>query len=249
MKTRLYLIANWKMNLTPQKAVSFVKTFTKKYNQSKTVETVIAPNASFLPILQPFRKKISLAAQNISHVESGAYTGETSAEMIQPFCNYVLIGHSERRLYFFEDDELVAEKTRLALKHKLTPIVCVGESLAQRNQGKTKRVLAKQVKSALLYVPKKNRNKILFAYEPVWAIGTGKIPSFDDIEESTRFIKSLTSRKQIVLYGGSASPKNAAALLSISSVSGLLVGSASLNIKTFTALHQITRNLAVSLRK
>ena len=190
------------------------------------------------------RKKISLGSQNISSFENGAYTGELSVDMTKDYnCTYALIGHSERRHVFQEDEKTIAKKTQLSLESNMNTILCVGETIAEYNKKLTKKVILRQLKSALiksLVLLKSDHSKIIIAYEPVWAIGTGKTAGLDDISDVHSYIRNtlnkilgIKTNNIKILYGGSVNNLNASSILSLSNVNGALVGGASLNSKKF----------------
>ena len=190
------------------------------------------------------RKKISLGAQNISPYQNGAYTGELSVDMTKDYnCNYTLVGHSERRHVFNEDEKIISKKVRLSIESGMQTILCVGETMAEYNSKSTKKVILRQLKSALVKsanLIKSDHNKIIVAYEPVWAIGTGKTASLDDIRDVHGYIHNSLSKilgtktnSIKILYGGSVNNLNAASILVLSNVNGALVGGASLNSKKF----------------
>ena len=191
---------------------------------------------------------ISWGAQDVSDHPYGAYTGDVSAQMLQDFsCTYVLVGHSERRQYHQETDAVVARKARAALQAGLTPVICVGETEQERNEGKTLSVVRRQLQVVLDLL----QNQIglcLLAYEPVWAIGTGKVPSPEEAQEVHRELRlqlakfdDLAASKVAILYGGSLKPDNAENLLAMPDIDGGLVGGASLNVQEFLALCQVNQ--------
>jgi triosephosphate isomerase len=188
---------------------------------------------------------ISWGAQDVSDHPYGAYTGDVSAQMLRDFsCTYVLVGHSERRQYHQETDAVVARKARAALQAGLTPIICVGETEQERNEGKTLQVVRRQLQ-AILDLLQNQIDQCLLAYEPVWAIGTGKVPSPEEAQEVHRELRLQLAKfddsaasKVVILYGGSLKPDNAESLLAMPDIDGGLVGGASLNVQEFLALCQ-----------
>lgn len=242
------IIANWKMNKTSGQAVEFareLKEILLKRPVSATV--VIAPPFTSIGALAAELKDstILLAAQNMHPAAAGAFTGEISGEMILDMgCRYCIIGHSERRRLFGEDDALINAKIITALSYGLTPIFCIGETLAQRDSGQAFAVLTQQLKEGLNKVPASDIKKIVIAYEPVWAIGTGKTATLGQIQEAHLFIRSLLSEmygeKEAtatpIIYGGSVTSANISSLMVTSEVSGALVGSASLDLASFSAI-------------
>ena len=224
------IVGNWKMNKTAAEAVTFVKALKKKV-KSKVV--ICAPFTCLDAVSKEAKGSlVKVGAQNIASEESGAFTGEISAAMIKEFCDYVILGHSERRQHFSEKDAIINKKLKLALAHKLIPILCVGETLAERERGNTKSVVSRQLSGALEGI--KDTSKLVIAYEPVWAIGTGKNATAAQAQEAHAFIRTLIHDDAIpILYGGSVKSSNAAELLSQKDVDGALVGGASLDINEF----------------
>jgi len=222
--------ANWKMHFDMDKAEAVAKKMVDIVD-NKT-EVIVCPPFVFLERLSNIfeNSSISLGAQNMYHKEEGAYTGEISPVMlISVGCDYVIIGHSERRHIFGENDIDIHKKVISAIEHGLTPILCVGETLPQRKENEAKNVVERQVVAALDGV---DLDRIIIAYEPVWAIGTGISADVDTITEMHNFIRSLVGEVTI-LYGGSVKDKNAFELASIKDVDGFLVGSASLDADVF----------------
>lgn len=217
------IIGNWKMNGTNEFAVKFI-------NEINKIETkncvVICPPTGLIPIFKDFRYQVG--AQNCFYKNNGAFTGETSPALLKDLgCSYVLIGHSERRNIFGEKDELLYKKWESAIANNLKPVVCIGERAEEKSRWKE--VLKKQLD---LYLGK-DISTTIFAYEPVWSIGTGIIPSVDEIFEVYTFIKSVINNPQI-LYGGSVNSKNYQQILQYTD--GLLIGGASLKIEEFSVI-------------
>ncbi|UVD81974.1 triose-phosphate isomerase [Mycoplasma iguanae] len=236
---KLLIIGNWKMNKTLEETESFLKEFETLFTQEKakisqyTEFGIAAPFTS----LTAFRsqKLLNGVAQNFSHHESGAYTGEISAVMLKDLSvKYVILGHSERRTYYGETDKIVNAKMHQAIKHGLVPIVCVGETLEEYEAGKTQEVIKHQIAGSLEGL--EDYSKIVLAYEPIWAIGTGKTATPEIAQNVCQFIHSLTSKNLVVQYGGSVSPENVADLMSQSDIDGALVGGASLKPESFIKL-------------
>lgn len=237
------IAANWKMNKNREEAVSFIDEFKELVKDIKDTEIVICPSFTSLCRLKKLveNTNIKLGAQNMHFEEEGAFTGEISALMLKDFCEYVILGHSERREVFNEDDELINKKIRAALRNGLKPILCIGETLEQRESNETMDIIKNQLKNCLNDVNEKEMKNIVIAYEPVWAIGTGKNATPKQAEEVHKFIRDLLSKmydKTIaentrILYGGSMKPKNAKELLSMQDINGGLVGGASLDAKSF----------------
>lgn len=242
---RTPLIAgNWKMYKTGPEAVKTAEKLVLLCSDVQNVEIMIAPAFLCLPLVETSLKgsNVKLGAQNLHHEKQGAFTGEISADMIKAAGGeYVILGHSERRLYFGETDSLVQRKIKAAIGARLKPILCIGESETQRNEGKTISTLDKQVSNGLKGFGLDELEDLVLAYEPVWAIGTGKTASIDQVEEVHRFLRSLLEKlfskdlagKTRILYGGSVKPENAKELMGIKDVDGALVGGASLDAEKF----------------
>jgi triosephosphate isomerase (TIM) len=242
MRTPL-LAANWKMYKTPAETRSFITTFLQNALPA-TVEVAIFPPAIDLPaaIEAAQGSALHVGAQNIYFADEGAFTGEISAPMlVAAGATHVLIGHSERRQYFGETDEMVNKKLGAALRHKLIPIVCVGEHLEQRENGETEAVLRRQTSRALGNIDAAHARPIVIAYEPVWAIGTGKTATPEIAAEAHAVIRHEVAQllgKPVgaamrILYGGSVKPDNAAQLCAQPDIDGALVGGASLDPVSF----------------
>ncbi|MCX8069699.1 MAG: triose-phosphate isomerase [Thermodesulfovibrionales bacterium] len=238
-----FISANWKMNKTVDETVLFLKEFIPLVKNAKDVDIVIAPPFTALQTAFSLIKdtNINLSAQNVFYEEKGAYTGEISPSMLSEIgCSYVIIGHSERRQYFNETDEIVNKKIKIAQKYGLGIIMCIGESLSEREQGKTMEVLKRQLINGLKDISADN---LIIAYEPIWAIGTGKTATTEQAQEAHNFIrgelKSLygKSAESIrILYGGSVTPDNIKALMACPDVDGALVGGASLKADSFAKI-------------
>jgi triosephosphate isomerase len=223
------VVGNWKMNSDAQSCVSLVSNIT----ESNTVDVVICPPFPYLSIA---KTNLLLGAQNCSAFENGAYTGEVSAKMLSDIgCKYVILGHSERRQHFKENDSEVLAKAMLAHKHGLKAIICVGESLETYQSGKTEEFVSGQLTNYLDLDP----SLTIIAYEPIWAIGTGLTPTVAEVEAITKSIKQKS--KFPVLYGGSVNQKNCKDFANIKAVDGFLVGGASLDPTQF---NQITSSFA-----
>jgi triosephosphate isomerase len=246
------LAANWKMNLTHVEAESFVEAFLNEVGEVNDVEIVIIPSFTSIPTLAqasgnaPF---IRLGAQNLHWERSGAFTGEISATMLRAlFVKYVIIGHSERRSLFEETDEMVQRKVHTALEAGLRPIMCVGETLAERESDSVQRVLRRQVEEGLKGVSSDHSSEIVLAYEPVWAIGTGRTATPAQAEEVHAFLRSLlaelfdkTAADRIrIQYGGSVKPENTEDLMRQPNIDGALVGGASLDAHSFARIIRAT---------
>ncbi len=246
-KRRPIIAGNWKMNKTTVEACELVRKIAYAVINTKDRDVVVAPPFTAIPaILDVIRDtNIGLAAQNMHWEDKGAFTGEISAEMLLDLgCKYVIIGHSERRQYFGETDETVNKKIRQALNKGLLPIVCVGELLSEREAGKANEVIERQVTGAFKGVTAAEMQKIVIAYEPVWAIGTGKTATPDQANEIHAFIrrkvKSMYNADVAeglrIQYGGSVTPDNVSQLMAKPDIDGALVGGASLKPESFAAL-------------
>ena len=241
------IAANWKMNKTLSESQMFMDDISGKIPELKNAEAIICAPFPFLPALVEKAKDlaVSIAAQNMHFEDNGAYTGEVSPVMLKDLgVTHVIIGHSERREHFNETDEIVNKKVQAAWKHGLTPIVCVGETLEQREANETKQHVASQVKSALNGLTDQQVEETMIAYEPIWAIGTGKSASSEEANEVCTYIREIveeiTSKEQadriVIQYGGSVKPATIDELLQQSDIDGALVGGASLEADSFLQL-------------
>jgi triosephosphate isomerase len=241
-----YLIAgNWKMNLTAKEAKKFASDLAVNIkNTAKGIEVMIAPPFTALESVREALKGsiIKLGAQNVNENEKGAFTGEISCAMLLDLgVEYVIIGHSERRHIYKESNELINKKVLTALKNSLKPILCVGELIEEKESGRTNEIVKEQLIKGLKDVSPDNIGKIVIAYEPVWAIGTGKVATPEIAEEVHLFIRNtLTglydkniSDSMIIQYGGSVNDENAAGLMAKDNINGALVGGASLKLDSF----------------
>ncbi len=244
---RKKLIAgNWKMNLDTHKASILVHRLEENIETHKDVEVVICPSHMMLqPLnLQINKRKMRLGAQDAFYEDEGAYTGEVSAAMLSGIVDYCIVGHSERRHIFGETDDEIGRKLAAVVRNKLKPILCVGETSADRSGGETKQVLHDQIMADLRNLTAREVQDLAIAYEPVWAIGTGDFAKPDQVKEAVDFIRhnvrELYGQKAEkglrVLYGGSVKPDNAKSYIGIDGVDGLLVGGASLNYKQFSKI-------------
>lgn len=238
----IHIVGNWKMNHTLQEISDFFVEMSKMKMELKC-KAWIAPQSLHIPILKEIvftTGQIQIGAQNCSEHESGAFTGEVSPVALADLgVEFVIIGHSERRTIFGETNELLNKKVLAALKNDLKVIYCVGETLAEREANKTFAVIEEQLSVGLKNVPADKAHLLMIAYEPVWAIGTGKVATSEEAEEVHAFIRTkLTQRAQetIILYGGSVKPDNIGALLRKDNIDGALVGGASLKGPDFRAL-------------
>lgn len=243
MKARqIHIVGNWKMNQSLEDIKNFFIEFSKMKMDLKC-EAWIAPQYIHLPILKDLAfttGNIKVGAQNCSEVDSGAYTGEVSAKSLADIgADFVIIGHSERRTIFKEDNTLLNKKLLNAIANNLKVIFCVGETLDEREQGKTFTVVEKQLNEGLKNFPTDKANLLLIAYEPVWAIGTGKTATKEEAEEVHAFIREklvLELKQTVILYGGSVKPDNIDSLLHMPNIDGALVGGASLKASDFKSL-------------
>ena len=241
------MAANWKMYKTPQQAQDFLRAFLPMVEGHNRDEIAICPSFVCLPaVVEALAgNTIGVGAQNLHWEKEGAYTGEVAAGMLVAVgCTHVIIGHSERRQYFGETDETVNRKLQSALAAGLTPIVCVGEVLQERESGLTEDVLRRQCQHGLKGISGEEARKLVIAYEPVWAIGTGKTATPQIAAEAHVVIRAEAGKalgkgvaeNMRILYGGSVKPENAKALMSESQIDGALVGGASLDPKSFAAI-------------
>lgn len=240
------IAGNWKMNKTAEEAVAFVEQIREGLNATSGVDIVLCPPALAIPAVAASVKgtKIGVGAQNMFFAESGAFTGELAPNMLTPFCQYVILGHSERRAYFGETDEGVNKKIKAALAHGLTPMVCVGETLEQNEAGETHSFVSGQVKAAFAGLTAEQAIACVIAYEPIWAIGTGKTATVEQagaiiggtVRTAVAEILGNDVAQQVrIQYGGSVTEKNIAELMAHPDIDGALVGGASLK-PTFVEL-------------
>lgn len=248
MIIRKKLIAgNWKMNKTPADGVALVTELVTALGKQTDVDVVVCPPFTGLESAAKALdgSTIKLGAQNMHFEASGAFTGEVSAPMLRAiFATHVILGHSERRTLFGEQDAFINKKVIAALKNQLRPILCVGETLAEREAGTTLKVVQTQLEAGLEGVSKEQAATVVIAYEPVWAIGTGKVATTDQAQEVHAYIRGLLvklfgaaiAQRVRILYGGSMKPANAPELLSQKDIDGGLIGGASLEARSFTDL-------------
>ncbi|MBR0600258.1 triose-phosphate isomerase [Sinanaerobacter chloroacetimidivorans] len=233
-----FIAGNWKMFKTTKEAVAFADEFKKLYEQSDVLAGICAPYTQLAALVEAFKGTgIKVGAQNMHFEENGAYTGEVSADMLNEIgVEYCVIGHSERRQYFNETDETVNKKLHTAFKHNILPIVCVGEVLEERDAGKEFDVVKTQMVGALKDLTADQVASLVVAYEPVWAIGTGRTATPEQANEMCGYIRKViediygdeVSEKVIIQYGGSVKPNNATELMNMEEIDGALVGGASL---------------------
>lgn len=254
MKT--YIVGNWKLNFTVGEASIYLHKLLKKIPNYRDVQVVVAPSTIALqPLsLQVDRHKIKLAAQDAFYRDYGAFTGEVSFSQLRGIADYCIVGHSERRYIFGENDKAIAKKVSAALRHRVTPILCIGETESERAFGETADVIRDQLRGGLSEVGDDAIDKVVIAYEPVWAISStkaAKLATPDEIAEVVRLIRqTLTSTygaekadKIPVLFGGSVNTSNAGAYLTVPGVNGLLVGSSSLILSEFTDIIEVAKRV------
>ena len=250
-KRRPILAGNWKMNMTATQARELASKLVQLVSGIKDRDIVLGPPFTSLSAVAETIKgsNIGLSAQNLHWEDKGAFTGEVSAEMLLDLgCRYVIIGHSERRQYFGETDETVNRKAKQALRKGLLPILCVGETLAEREAGKLNDIIGRQVTGGLKDISADDMKKVVIAYEPVWAIGTGKTATPEQANEVHALIrqkvKALYSADIAeglrIQYGGSVTPENISTLMAMPDIDGALVGGASLKPESFAALVKFT---------
>lgn len=240
------IVGNWKMNFGIHEASVFVHKLSNVVPVHRDVEVVLAPTTLALqPLsLQIDRRQFKLAAQNFYYRDHGAFTGEVSAAQLHGLTEYALVGHSERRHVFHEHDKLIRDKVQAAIRSRIRPILCVGETTHERAMGETADVLHDQVVGGLANITSSEIADIVIAYEPVWAIGTGKNAVPEDVKKAIRIIRRQikhlygdeAAQNIRVLYGGSVKSSSAASYLATEGVDGLLVGGASLNVHEFSAI-------------
>ena len=238
------IAGNWKMNKTASEAMDFANNLKSALRDVQDVEVVICP--AFVALSEVSKilegSNAKLGAQNMYMQENGAYTGEISPLMLKDAgCQYVIIGHSERREYFKEDNKLINAKIKLALKYQLRPILCVGETLLEYQDNQTIDIVKTEIREGLAGIDEEQMSQVAIAYEPIWAIGTGKTATSDDANKVHRIIRHIiseifdvkTGEKTRIQYGGSVKPDNIGALMEKSDIDGALVGGASLSVESF----------------
>ncbi len=243
---RALIAGNWKMFKTISEALDSVEKLSSLVSGVNDVDIMIAPTFTALyPVSKKLPDNIGLGAQNVFYEEEGAFTGEISAKMVvSAGCRYVIIGHSERRSFFGETDESVNKKIKAAVSENLIPVFCIGETEQERDSEETFSILDKQVTKGLESFSENDLLNLVIAYEPVWAIGTGKTATPDQVQEVHAFLRSLIEKKYgnnlakkvRIIYGGSVKPDNISGLMALSDVDGALVGGASLNPESFSKL-------------
>ncbi len=244
MARKPIIAGNWKMNMTPAEAKELISALIPLV-QDAQADVVICPPYLAIPTAAELVKgtNIALGAQNIHWAEKGAFTGEISAKMLKEVgVSYAIIGHSERRQYFGETDETVNMRTKAAIAAGITPIICVGESLEERETGKTEAIVSAQAEKALAGIEAEDVKALVIAYEPIWAIGTGKTATKEQANETIACIRETvkklygkeTAEAVRIQYGGSMNPKNAAELMAMPEIDGGLIGGASLKAEDFS---------------
>ncbi len=240
------IAGNWKMNHNPEEAKKYLEEFIPMVKDATSEVVLCVPYLDLKCMVKHANgSNVHIGAQNMHWEEKGAYTGEISGSMLQSIgVEYVIIGHSERRQYFAETDDTVNKKIKVAFANNLKPIVCVGETLEQREAGKTKEVITAQTRCALEGLTEEQVANTIIAYEPIWAIGTGKTATSEDANNSIKEIREeickiygqKVSERVIIQYGGSVKPSNAKELFSTSDIDGALVGGASLKPEDFAGI-------------
>jgi len=246
-----YIAANWKMHKTIAEAEEYIQALLPKVGAIDDVEIVVCPPYTALQALVDSARgsSVQIYAQNMHEADEGAFTGDVSAAMLTEIdVQGVILGHSERRQYFNETDRALQQKVPKALDSGLTPILCVGETEEERDRGDTERKLRHQVQEALEKVAKDRLPEIVIAYEPIWAIGTGKVATPEQAQEAVAFVRALVEDQDKaageavrILYGGSLKPDNATELLALPDVDGALVGGASLQADSFAKIVEAAR--------
>ncbi len=240
------IAGNWKMNMLPDATIRFIDELTPLVKDTENELILCVPYTDlFYALLTAQNTNIKIGAQNMHWEESGAYTGEVSGQMLKAIgVEYVIIGHSERRQYFAETDETVNKKLKSAFKYGLKPIVCVGETLEEREAGKAEEIITSQTEKALAGLTEEQVANTIIAYEPIWAIGTGKTATSEDANNAIKSIRNkisnmygqMVSERVIIQYGGSVKASNAKELFTMSDIDGGLVGGASLKSEEFAKI-------------
>lgn len=254
MRDSVYIVGNWKMHFTANEASSFIKELVPSI-KNISIHVWIAPPFTAIQAahLAAQRSPIEIGAQNMSGFLKGAYTGEISCQMLlEVGASFVILGHSERRQYFSESDEMISSKVSQALKNGLRPILCIGETVDHRKEGLTKQVLEGQIKEGLKNLSKEELSQVLIAYEPIWAIGTGMAATPEIAEKTHHFCRAALqaqwgeelSKKIPILYGGSVKPENIDSLMRMPNIDGALIGGGSLEVNSFEEMIKITQERA-----
>jgi triosephosphate isomerase len=245
------IAGNWKMYKTIEEAKSFVESLAPLIKKSQAAVYLAVPFTAIYPTVQYVRElktSITVGAQNMNDASQGAFTGEVAGKMLKEAgTQFVILGHSERRALFHEDDALVNRKVKRALAEGLQPLLCIGETLEQREHGRIEEVLRRELELGLQGLLADDLSKVVIAYEPVWAIGTGKVATPEDVQEAHQFCRTVireiwgheVAEQVVIQYGGSVKPDNAAALIALADVDGFLVGGASLLSSDFSQIINI----------
>ena len=253
MKT--YIVGNWKLNFTVGEASIYLHKLLKAMSNYRDIDVIVAPSTIALqPLsLQIDRHKMKLAAQNGFYRDYGAFTGETSFSQLRGIADYAIIGHSERRYIFREDDKMVAKKVGAAIRNKITPILCIGETESERTFGETADVIRDQLSGGLSEVGDDDIDKVIIAYEPVWAISSAKsakLATPDEVADAVALIRKTlkdlygkAGENVPVLFGGSVNPSNAGAYLTVPGVNGLLIGGSSLILSEFVDIIETAKRI------
>lgn len=246
MARQKIIAGNWKMNCTVAETEKLLKAILKGARTVRGTKIVICPPFISLPVAVKIlkKKRIELGAQNLSEFDDGAFTGEISGKMLKSLgVKFVIVGHSERRQFFHETSEIVKAKAKQALKFGLSPIICIGETIKERQASLTQEIVQQQLTASMAGFAESELNRVIIAYEPVWAIGTGKTATPEIAQEVHAFIRSILTKitpklaqTVPIIYGGSVKPENAAGLLSQPDIDGALVGGASLDAKSFISI-------------
>ena len=245
MTKKSFCIANWKMNKNIKQSIDFLNKINNKDLSVSDSKMIICPSFLSLMIDSSKNNDISFGSQNVSSFTEGSFTGEISISMLEDIaCDWVIVGHSERRMLFNETDNDVADKMKLIYSSSLNPILCIGESLEQKNNNLTSEVLERQIDLALSKIDSNINKDILIAYEPIWAIGTGIAADIDIIEKNMKLIKKMINNINAnncniyLLYGGSVNKDNASEIFSLIDVNGFLIGGASLEVESFYSIYK-----------
>lgn len=246
------IIGNWKMHHNMHKASMFLHSLARQVQPHRDVEAVICPNFLVLQSLslQINHRQMKLGAQNCYWRDEGAYTGEVSASMLSGLVDYVLVGHSERRHVFGEHERDIRHKVQAVVRNNMTAVLCIGETAHERSDGETKHVIHDQLVSGLANITSEEIDRVVIAYEPVWAIGTGNVADPIDVEEAAKLIRKQVSslygkeagESARILYGGSVKDSTAESFLGLENIDGLLVGGASLDAHQFANIVEIAHN-------
>lgn len=246
-----FIIGNWKMHMGASETAMFVQSLLPKIGETTVFVGIAPPFTSIEAAVNKAEKSyLNIGAQNMSEFPKGAYTGEISSNMLKEGgVSFVILGHSERRMHFREDDQMIHRKVKWALQEELLPILCIGESQEERDEELTEKVLTHQLSEALKDFSKKELENLVIAYEPVWAIGTGKTATPDSAQKTHHLIRSFIKgqwREEIadripILYGGSVKPDNTAALMAEPDIDGALIGGASLEVESFAKIIELAK--------